>query len=176
MGSLYEYFSSKDHVIREILERLADDAGDDIERLFAELRSEPVAVGCYRAFQRLVKYHRDMLRMQPDFYRVYQRELMPFPRRLERVRSGNEAQRAFGDLLHEHPEQVRAAVKPYAPFLMARGAAAILETAVQERPEYVFDDRFITELMGLYAPYFRSVQDVDRPAQSAEPEPSSSAG
>lgn len=159
VGSLYEYFATKEDVIRAILERIADDAGEDIERIFAELRDEPLLEGCQRAFMRLVNYHRDMLRMQPEFYRVYQRELMPYPRRLERVRAGHEAQQAFLQVLQQHPERVRAEVVTYAPFLMARGAAAILETAVQERPEYIFDDDFIAELQRLFMTYYEAAGD-----------------
>lgn len=156
VGSLYEYFSSKEDVIRAILEALADDAGDDIERIHSEVPDDKLLDGCRRSFNRLVQYHRDMLRLQPDFYRVFMREFMPFPRVPDRVVAGHGAEDAFRRVLSDHSERVAANDIDYAPFLMARGGAAILETAVQERPEYIFDDRFISALMRLYGPYFAS--------------------
>ena len=100
--------------------------------------------------------------MQPDFYRLYQREFMPFPRKSERVAAGQGAEEAFRRILSDHPRPVRANGIAYAPFLMARGAAAILETAVHERPAYVFDDDFIAELASLYGSYFVRRTDLDR--------------
>lgn len=151
-GSIYEYFPSKDAVVHAILEGFADDAQ---RRLLAGARAaadRPAAEVLDESWRTLIDYHRSMLRLHPEFYRSYLRHFLPL-RRFDPAApadaASRHAQEVMRAILGEDPPLAVDLPLEQAAFLLSRGVASLLEVTILERPEFLFDDRYLEVLRAM---------------------------
>ena len=151
VGSLYQYFPTKDAIVATVIERDVDRVYDALSGLFQATMDQPLEQVFAIMVRAVLSTYTDRL----SFYR----RVLPEIGRLERdgvIRSV--AERA-GELLLEamrrHPEQVAIPVERYdaAQFILARVTNLLAHAVVIERPELLEDSAFADELTRLSTAY-----------------------
>jgi len=156
VGSLYQYYPSKEAVLNDIFSHVVEDEWGNLERSLSE--------ACEMEFEAGIKHHarvglnfiRKIYQLEPDFYRKYGGSYMPHaPQESELVSEDEgvqEMEKQFLKLFRKHPkadnmtdEQLMQLV-----FVYGQGSVAIVRSIVEERPEYLYDDSFMERLTNLF--------------------------
>src|SRR5262245_14695170 len=150
IGSLYQYFPTKEALVAALLERHVDDmlavARTGLEDLDgkASLR---------RQTRTMVRTMVEAHAVDPALHRVFMEE-MPQGRGLPRI---VEMERAFEDLARHSLERNRASIRPLdlgiAAFILVQAIEALTHGAVLHRPEMLEREEFFDEITELIVRY-----------------------
>jgi AcrR family transcriptional regulator len=155
VGSLYQYFESKEAVLQAIYheEKARDlaEAADWVERLKAMDPRVRLEVGVRYSVER----HKRLLGLAPDFYREHHHEFQLSPELPGVAPRDSEpnAEILARQLLERTRDELREIDLGHAAFLLGRGVPAILRTALEDRPELLSDEGFLQALVDLMARY-----------------------
>jgi AcrR family transcriptional regulator len=146
IGSIYQYFPSKDALVAALVDRHLDRMMTVIAGELAASMDEPVGQAVERLVGALMRAHQ----VEPELYRAVL-EQVPRVGRLERIR---EIDRTFEALLAAGFE-ARVAVKDarLAAFLIVQAAKGVAMAAMVERPEDVKNGRVGRELSRMIRGY-----------------------
>jgi AcrR family transcriptional regulator len=149
IGSLYQYFPSKEALVAAVIERHVD----EMNILFREALARIVHAPVEQAARELVKVMIEAHRIQPKLHRVLV-EQIPRVGRLEYVeRVDVEACQLVRAYLQAHADEIRDVDLDLAAFLSVGCVEAMTHIAVIRRPELLEDPRFVDELVTMVVRY-----------------------
>jgi len=155
IGSLYQYFPSKEALVAAVMERHAQELSRVARDAFREVVGRPVEV----AARALVKAGIDAHRVNPRLHRVLD-EQVPRTGRLEQVDAAvNGARLLFRDHLEAHRHEIDVADPELAAFVVVTSVEALTHTAVLHRPDLLAGHRaeaFVDEVTRLVLRYLKA--------------------
>lgn len=126
VGSLYQYFPSKEALVAAVIERHQQDIMRLVRGELAQAASQPIEQGVRTLVAMAVKAHR----LDPKLHRVLA-EQIPRVGRLEKVETFNQENYAlFRAYLESHREEIRAPDLRLAAFVCVTSIEALTHTAV----------------------------------------------
>ena len=154
IGSLYQYFPSKEALMVAVIERHTQDLSQVAREAFVKVAALPLE----SAARELVKAGIDGHRVNPKLHRVLD-EQVPRTGQLERVDAVvQNACVSFRDYLEAHRDEIDVADLDLAAFILVTTLEALTHSAVLHRPDLVADERvgaFVEEATRLVLRYLR---------------------
>src|SRR5262249_4927597 len=145
VGSLYQYFPSKEALVAALLERHIEEMAAVLREATARVNDSPLEV----AARALVKVMIDAHGVDPKLHKVLV-EQTPRVGRLERIHDiESEAIAMSRAYLEASKEQLRAVDLDLASFILVYAVEALTHAAVLTRPELLRDERFSEEVAEL---------------------------
>ena len=149
VGSLYQYFPSKEALVAALLERHTNDMLAVLGAKIEELVDAPLPIAARELVRAMVCAHR----LDPRLHKVLV-EQVPRVGRLNRVA---EFEVKVAVLLRSYLEQRREQIHPkdldMAAFVLVRAVESITHAAVLDHPEYLGDDRLADEVTAMVLRY-----------------------
>jgi len=154
VGSLYQYFPSKEALVAAVIDRHHDDLMQVVRGALAEVASLPIQQGV----RKLVRAAVDAHRVDPKLHRVLA-EQIPRTGKLESVEVFNrEAYALFRTYLQSHSDEFRALDLELAAFVCVTSIEALTHTAVLHHSEMLTDaamEKLVDEATQLVVRYLR---------------------
>jgi AcrR family transcriptional regulator len=149
IGSLYQYFPSKEALVAALLERHVSALIALARSAFAELADEPVPVAARRLVEALFALHSQ----DPALYAVFVEQL-PAVGRLKRIRDVEaELVRLTSNYLEQHRCEVVVSDPELAAFLVVQTLEALSHGVIREHPERLGDPALRDEVSALVVRY-----------------------
>ncbi|MFL5319530.1 MAG: TetR/AcrR family transcriptional regulator [Myxococcaceae bacterium] len=149
IGSLYQYFPSKESLVAAVGQRHFDKMMQAFEGAFEQLADAPLPVVARTLIRLLIEAHS----VEPKLHRVLM-EQIPLGGRPKPMQEFDKnictMVRAY---LEVHAGEVRPRDLDMATFVLMRSMEALCHGAVLERPEYLKGERFIDEATELVVRY-----------------------
>ncbi len=150
VGSLYQYFPSKEALAAALIERQVELDIQELSAATAEVLGQPLEEIVAHTVRAMLAMHRRDKGLMPALL-----QLVPLVDRIAHVRQvaaqGRELLRA---LLEAHRERLRPGMDlELATFIAGRTLEELVHVAVMERPELLDDARFADELTHLLLAY-----------------------
>ncbi|HWJ70611.1 MAG TPA: TetR/AcrR family transcriptional regulator [Sphingobium sp.] len=157
IGSLYQYFPSKEALVAAVIERHNDDLMRVVREAMAQARGEPLEIGIEKLVAAAIAAHR----IDPALHRVLA-EQTPRTGELEGIEFFNrEANSLFRAYLDDHRDALESLDLDMAAFVCVTSIEALTHTAVIHRPDILTDQavgRLMTETARMVVGYLRPVQ------------------
>ncbi len=170
VGSLYQYFENKEHILAEVFREELEDQREGAERWASELAAKQMRDRLRAGIEYGAAGYRRMLELDSDFYRQnhaqyrLSRDFPTFDRDDERSSNAIEFTRKSLERDREQLRPRRNANLDHAAYIVSRGTSAILRAAVEDDPALLEDEQFLQEVFDLMACYlFR--REGDDPAE-----------
>ena len=155
IGSLYQYFPSKEALVAAAAERHAQELARVALGAVFKVAAQPVEVGA----RELVAAAIDAHRVDPKLHRVLS-EQVPRVGRLEDIDAVERRGGAFlRGYLDAHRDEIDVADLDLAAFVLTTTVEALTHAAVLRRPDLLDDDKagaFVDEVAGLVLRYLRA--------------------
>ena len=156
VGSLYQYYPSKEAVLSDIFRHVIESEWEKLEKSLVE--------ACEMEFREGIRHHasiglnfvRKIYQLEPDFYRKFGDNYLPHA--IDGIGSISEdksvelIEKQFLKLFKKHPkagnmsdDQLKQLV-----FVYGRGSVAVLRKIIEERPQYLYDEAFMERLTDLF--------------------------
>jgi AcrR family transcriptional regulator len=136
VGSLYQYYPSKEALVAAVIERHNRDLMKVIRDAVAEVAAQPIDTGVRKLVAAAIKAHR----IDPRLHRVLA-EQIPRVRALEDVEIFNhEIFKLFRNYLEAHRNELRAVDLDLAAFVCVTSIEALTHTAVLHRSEFLTEE------------------------------------
>jgi AcrR family transcriptional regulator len=150
VGSLYQYFPSKEAVIVAMIERHTEATLAELESAFAQVGELPLEAAVRFVVASMVDAHRSGLN------RLLARELDELGR-LDGVQRAidERAGRAVARFLSARQAELQVPDLEFASFLLVRSVDLLTHAAISDRPESLEDGRLVNELSRLVLGYLR---------------------
>ena len=154
IGSLYQYFPSKEALVAAVSERHSHEVLQLIRNALVKVAARPIEV----AAREFVSVAIDAHRVNPRLHRVLA-EQVPRIGRLENVEAIN--QEVFAHIrgyLDAHRDEIGIADLDVAAFICVTAVDALTHAAVLRRPDILTDEKaekFVDEVTGLVVRYLR---------------------
>jgi AcrR family transcriptional regulator len=151
IGSLYQYYPSKEALVAAVIERHTGEMMDLVRTSLVRVANLPLA----DAARELVRVMIDAHRIEPKLHRVLV-EQAPRVGNMEAIeRVDEDALSLVRAYLEAHPDEVRVTDLGMAAFLAVSSVEAMTHIAVLRRPELLEDPRFVDEVAALVVRYLR---------------------
>src|SRR5579883_2711752 len=154
IGSLYQYFPSKEALVAAVIERHAQELWQVVRDALVKVAASPVEI----ATRELVAAAIDAHRVDPKLHRVLAEEA-PRTGKLANIESVQaNAGALFRDYLEAHRREIGVADLDLAAFVLATTVEALTHSAVLHRPDMLADGKagaFVDEVTGLVLRYLR---------------------
>ena len=152
VGSLYQYFPSKEAVVAAVVARHAQELSRVTHATLLKVASKPLEVGVREIVVAAIEAHR----MDPTLHRVLAEEV-PRTRWLENIELiERNAQALFRVYLEAHRDETDVADLDLAAFMFVTTVEALTHSAVIDHPEILAGDKaekFVDEVTRLVLPY-----------------------
>lgn len=136
VGSLYQYFPSKEALVAAVIDRHHDDLMQVVRGALAEVATLPVKQGVRKLVAAAIEAHR----VDPKLHRVLAEQL-PRTGKLESVEVFNrEAYALFRSYLESHRNEFRTLDLQLAAFVCVTSIEALTHTAVLHHAEMLSDE------------------------------------
>lgn len=149
IGSLYQFFPSKEALVAAVQERHVAQMMEALERDLDRLLALPLREAVREMFRALIAAHG----VDPALHRVLMEQS---PHVVPRSRAGHLEQRflSFAQVyLEAHRDRVRPADLPLAAFVVVQVAESMAHAAVLHRPEFLASDAYVNEVTELLVRY-----------------------
>ena len=149
VGSLYQYFPSKEALVAAVLTQHTDEMMDLVQRSLLRVAGMPIA----QAARELVVVMIDAHKLDPKLHRVLV-EQIPRVGGMERIeRLDEEATLLVRAYLERHQDEIDVADLDLAAFFLVTTVEAMTHMAVLRRPELLNEARFVDEVATLILRY-----------------------
>jgi AcrR family transcriptional regulator len=149
VGSIYQYFPTKEAIVAALIERRAADDTSRVQQLLDEARERPVREVIPNLVREIVEMHRQG--------RALYRAMLPLVMRLRRHHYVRELVAALRDQIRAELEARRDEVRKenldLAVFIAGHALESCIHAALQERPELLDDPAFASELADMATRY-----------------------
>jgi len=143
VGSLYQYFPSKDALVAAVIDRHREELGRVVRGALAKASAQPIE----QAVRTLVAAAIDAHRIDPKLHRVLA-EQIPRTGRLEKVETfSRENFTSFSRYLERHRDEVREVDLDLASFICVTTIEALTHSAVLHNPAMLSDDAAVKALI-----------------------------
>ncbi len=167
IGSLYQYFPSKEALVAAVIERHAQELSQVGRDTFLRVASHPIEI----AMRQLVAAGINAHRVDPKLHRILDEEV-PRTGRLENVdavlRNACALLRAY---LEAHRSEIDVVDLDLAAFILVTTVEALTHAAVQHRPDVLADEKkageFVDEVTRLMLRYLRTSSPSAKPGAQA---------
>jgi AcrR family transcriptional regulator len=151
IGSLYQYFPSKEALVAAVIERHIGEMMDVVRASLVRVALLPLA----DAARELVRVMIDAHRIEPKLHRVLV-EQIPRVGNLEQIeRVDDEAISLVRAYLEAHEDEIDVPDLDLASFVAVTSVEALTHAAVLRRPALLDDERFRDEVASLVVRYLR---------------------
>jgi AcrR family transcriptional regulator len=168
VGSLYQYFSSKQQLVTALLERHIDDTMSQLREELPHLSLLPVEQAIPRFVELMIASHR----VDPALHRVFFEQLPRVGDYAKIETSLNEGLMLAEAYLRAHAADVQPQNHALSAFMLVHSIEALTHAAVLSRPDWLATPEFVAEISALILGYLRP----RTPATSPSSSPSSSLG
>jgi AcrR family transcriptional regulator len=152
VGSLYQYFPSKEALAAALIERKVELDLQEVAQAAARMEGQPFEA----VVRESVRVMLDLHRRDRGLMRALL-ELVPKVGRYSQVReAAAQGRQALRLLLEAYRPVLRDMDLDLAAFIIGRSLEELIHAAVQERPELLEDQRFADELTHLVLAYVRA--------------------
>ncbi len=149
IGSLYQYFPSKEALVAAVIERHSGEMMETIQTSLVRVAGLPIA----EAARELVQVMIDAHRIEPKLHRVLH-EQIPRIGSLEMIEEfGDRAIGLVRAYLDAHRDEIAVADREMAAFVVVTAVEALTHVAVTRRPDLLDDKRFGDEVARLIVSY-----------------------
>ena len=150
VGSLYQYFPNKEALVRALSERHTHGVRDHIRARFAEAWERPVDEVARMVIQAIVEARRHQPRLHQELLR-----LAPAVGGLQELHAvEHEVEVLLTRFIQSRPE-LPTEDPARAAFIVCHAVQACVHGAVLERPDWLKQDGFVEELVGMVTRYLR---------------------
>jgi AcrR family transcriptional regulator len=159
VGSLYQYFSSKQQLVAALLERHIDETMAQIREQQPRLSLLPVEQAVPRFVELMIESHR----IDPELHRVFVEQL-PRVGAFAKVETNlNEGILLAEAYLRAHAAEIGPQNHALSAFMLVYTIEALTHAAVLSRPDWLVTPEFVAEISALILGYLRP------PAAAASP-------
>jgi AcrR family transcriptional regulator len=155
IGSLYQYFPSKEALVAAVIERHARELSQVVSNALLKVGGRPIEIGVHDLVAAAIDAHR----VNPKLHRVLAEEV-PRAGRLENVEALERYGREFfRDYLEAHRSEINVADLDLAAFILVTTVEALTHSAVLHRPDILADEKageFVDEVTRLVLRYLRA--------------------
>ncbi len=152
VGSLYQYFPSKEALAAALIERKVELDLQEVAKTSERMMGQPLEAVVREAVRTILAMHRRDQGLMRALL-----ELVPKVGRYAQVReAAAQGRQALRLLLEVYRPVLRNMDLDLATFIIGRGLEELAHAAVQERPELLDDPRFADELTHLVLAYVRA--------------------
>jgi AcrR family transcriptional regulator len=155
IGSLYQYFPSKEAVVAALIERHTQELSQVVLNALLKVSAHPIEIGARELIAAAIDAHR----VDPELHRVLA-EQVPRIGRLGNIdaveRSGHALIRGY---LEAHRSEIDLANLDLAAFILSTTVEALTHAAVLRRPDILADEKaggFVDEVTRLVIRYLRT--------------------
>ena len=154
IGSLYQYFPSKEAVVAALIERHTEELFQVVLNAMLKVSERPIEIGARELIAAAIDAHR----VDPKLHRVLAEEV-PRIGRLENIDAVEKRGRTLiRGYLEAHRSEIDVTDLDLAAFILATVVEALTHSAVLRRPDVLADDRageFVDEVTQLVIRYLR---------------------
>jgi AcrR family transcriptional regulator len=151
IGSLYQYFASKEAIVAELYARHADRMSAEIAAQLGEVLDQPLDVVARRLITTMIDAHA----LEPDLHRV----LMEGAARAGQAGRLRDVEHGLWKMARGFLELRRHELRPQnldvAAFVLVQSVEALTHGAVLHRPELLKDPALVEEILQLVLRYLR---------------------
>lgn len=162
IGSLYQYFPSKEALVAAVVERHTQELARVARDTFLKVVSSPIGI----AVRELVGAGIDAHRIDPKLHRVLDEEVPRTGRRENIDAAVQNASVFFRGYLEAHRAEIDVADLDLAAFILVTTVEALTHAAVLHRPDILANERkadeFADEVARLVLRYLRTPLPLDR--------------
>jgi AcrR family transcriptional regulator len=152
IGSLYQYFPSKEALVAALIERHTTEALEIVRASFARLICAPLEVAAREIVRAMIEMHQH----DPKLHRALFQSV-PQSGWIERLADIDEQVRSMVMTYFEaHSDELRPRNKRLAAFIAVQALEALTHAAVLLEPEYLKEEEFVDELTELVVRYLRA--------------------
>jgi AcrR family transcriptional regulator len=155
IGSLYQYFPSKEAVVAAVIEHHTQELSQVVLDALLKVTARPIEVGARELIATAIDAHR----VDPKLHRVLAEEV-PRIGRLESIDAVEQSSRALiRGYLEAHRSEVDIADLDLAAFILSTTAEALTHSAVLRRPDVLADEKagvFVDEVTRFVVRYLRT--------------------
>jgi AcrR family transcriptional regulator len=149
VGSLYQYFPSKEALVGALMERHVEEMNAAIFVELDRVRGQPLPDVARAMVQLMIRAHA----VDPDLHRVFM-EQVPRTGRMARLRTFEQTvYQAIVAFLRAREDEIVVDDVELAAFMIVASVEAITHGAVLYQPERLRDDRLVDELSALIVRY-----------------------
>jgi AcrR family transcriptional regulator len=149
VGSLYQYFPSKEAVIFALVERHVGKMQRQLEEVIAEYGEAPLEEIVPTYVKAMLAAHR----VEPRLHRVFSEQLPKLAGRDALMRWSEDAERVVRGVLYQHRDRLRPRDLEMAAFLLLHAVDAITHALVIFRPRYLEREALADEISELIMRY-----------------------
>jgi AcrR family transcriptional regulator len=154
IGSLYQYFPSKEALVAAVIARHAQELSDVVRTTYLKIAAQPIEVGARQFVTAAIAAHR----VDPKLHRILD-EQVPRTGQLETVDAVvQNAYVLFRTYLEAHRNEIDVADVDLAAFILVTTVEALTHSAVLHRPDTLANenaDIFIDEVTELILGYLK---------------------
>jgi AcrR family transcriptional regulator len=151
IGSLYQYFPSKEALVAAVIERHIGEMMDVVRESLVRVAPLPIAEAARELVRVMIEAHR----IEPKLHRVLV-EQIPRVGSLEQIeRVDEEAIKLVRAYLEAHRDEIVVEDLDMASFLAVSCVEAMTHVAVLRRPDLLSEPRFIDEVAAMVVRYLR---------------------
>jgi AcrR family transcriptional regulator len=149
IGSLYQYFPSKEAVIFALVERHVQKLQRQLEEVIAAHGDAPLEEIVPTYVKAMLAAHR----VEPKLHRVFSEQLPKLAGRDALMRWSEETERMIRGVLHQHRDRLRPSDIEMAAFVLLHAVEAITHASVILRPRYLEREALADEISELIMRY-----------------------
>jgi AcrR family transcriptional regulator len=151
VGSIYQYFHTKDGVTEAVYRRQFNQEWDRGVETVQDLEEHgPLRQAIRDSLGQAAERHLQFYEMAPALYNEHSTRLCVSPSNPESLEAVSEFLRS---IMTERRQEFRIKSVEYAVFLVTLGIGAIFRETLRERPEYFRDPEFVEELTAMVCRY-----------------------
>jgi AcrR family transcriptional regulator len=149
VGSLYQYFSSKQQLVAAVLERHIDQTLHDVRVEMPQIMSMPVPKAVRRFITLMIESHR----IEPELHRVFVEQLPRIGDFKKVEASLNEGMTLATAYLQMHEHEITPRNHALSAFMLVNTVETLTHAAVLTRPDLLGSDELIDELTDMLVRY-----------------------